>query len=329
MSEHKKEDSKVVTPETIKRLARDVRQIRKSPLTTDGIYYHHDEDNILKGYAMIIGPSETVYENGYYFFEFEYPHDYPSSPPLVSFRTNQDRVRFNPNLYTTGKVCISLLNTWRGEQWTSCQTISSVLLTLCTLFTNEPLLNEPGIERRNKDFKPYNRIIEYANIDIALFNIVEKSPKLYLSWFDIFYDNIIETFKTNLPSIQKNIESIVKRNKPLLKGNDKVVSVHIYRMSLPLDYNNIIERFNTLFKKYSNLEQLKSWKPIPLIKLPATEKRDYEETLNLLDQLTADNTIIKISDTEPPPTPKKITKPKTTKILIKKKIDSKKSKGVN
>ena len=27
-------------------------------------------------------------------------------------------VRFNPNLYSDGKVCLSLLGTWHGEGWT-------------------------------------------------------------------------------------------------------------------------------------------------------------------------------------------------------------------
>ena len=52
--------------------------------------------------------------------------DYPHSPPQVTYWTNGDNIRFNPNLYKCGKVCVSLLNTWRGDQWTSCQTISSV-----------------------------------------------------------------------------------------------------------------------------------------------------------------------------------------------------------
>ena len=41
-------DTSFVSPETVKRLARDVRQLLKSPLTSNGIYYIHDEDNILK-----------------------------------------------------------------------------------------------------------------------------------------------------------------------------------------------------------------------------------------------------------------------------------------
>ena len=73
--------------------------------------------------------------------------------------TNDGTTRFHPNLYRNGKVCISILNTWKGEQWTSCQTIKSVLLMLVTLFHNKPLLNEPGFTERHRSFIPYNNII--------------------------------------------------------------------------------------------------------------------------------------------------------------------------
>lgn len=110
-----------IPKETIQRLIKDVRQIIKNPLIEQGIYYVHDETNMMKGYAMIVGPSDTPYFGGFYFFEFTYPADYPHSPPRVNYCTNGDNIRFNPNLYCSGKVCISLLNTWRGDQWTSCQ----------------------------------------------------------------------------------------------------------------------------------------------------------------------------------------------------------------
>ena len=44
-----------------KRLLKDVIDIVKHPLNKDGIYYQHDQTNMLKGYAMIIGPSDTIY----------------------------------------------------------------------------------------------------------------------------------------------------------------------------------------------------------------------------------------------------------------------------
>ena len=135
-----------ISKNTQKRLLKDVVDIMKNNLSSQGIYYLHDEENILKGYAMIFGPPDTPYENGVYFFDLNFPHNYPYSPPKLKYLTNNGKTRFNPNLYKSGKVCLSLLNTWKGEQWTSCQTIRSVLLTLVTVLNENPLINEPGIK---------------------------------------------------------------------------------------------------------------------------------------------------------------------------------------
>mmetsp|Transcript_10330 Transcript_10330/g.30927 ORF Transcript_10330/g.30927 Transcript_10330/m.30927 type:complete len:103 (-) Transcript_10330:836-1144(-) len=46
------------------------------------------------------------------------PDDYPQSPPRVrNMTTGAGRVRFNPNLYANGKVCLSILGTWKGPGW--------------------------------------------------------------------------------------------------------------------------------------------------------------------------------------------------------------------
>jgi ubiquitin-protein ligase len=164
--------------ETMKRLLKDVKRIIKNPLTDQGIYYIHDDSDMMKGYAMIVGPSETPYFGGFYFFEFKFPQDYPHSPPKVKYCTNGNNIRFNPNLYSCGKVCISILNTWTGDQWTSCQTISTVLLTLCSLLCPNPLLNEPGVIRSHRDMSSYNDIIEFSNISIAVCDIVSKKKNV-------------------------------------------------------------------------------------------------------------------------------------------------------
>ena len=78
----------VISKDTIQRLLRDVRDIIKNPLNDNGIYYVHDDEDMLKGYALIIGPSETPYFGGNYFFEFKYPMDYTHSPPQVTYCTN-------------------------------------------------------------------------------------------------------------------------------------------------------------------------------------------------------------------------------------------------
>lgn len=191
----------IIKKQTINRLLKDIKQIIKNPLTDQGIYYVHDDTDLLKGYAMIVGPSDTPYFGGFYFFEFSYPTDYPHSPPRVKYCTNGNNIRFNPNLYRNGKVCISLLNTWEGDQWTSCQTITTILLTLCSILCKDPLLNEPGITIEHSDMKNYTEIVCFSNINIAICDILSKKPSIYMPFFDNFYIFAKESFLNNYDTI--------------------------------------------------------------------------------------------------------------------------------
>lgn len=65
---------------------------------------------------MIAGPEGTPYSDGLFEFDVFLPLQYPNTPPLMTLRTTAGgRVRFNPNLYNNGKVCLSLLGTWAGR----------------------------------------------------------------------------------------------------------------------------------------------------------------------------------------------------------------------
>lgn len=76
--------------------------------------------------------------------------EYPSKPPEVVARTtNGGRCRFNPNIYACGKVCLSILGTWRGksgEEWSSAQGLQSLLWSIQSLMSKDPYANEPGYE---------------------------------------------------------------------------------------------------------------------------------------------------------------------------------------
>jgi ubiquitin-conjugating enzyme E2 Z len=234
--------------ETITRLLKDVKQIIKNPLTDNGIHYIHDEVDMLKGYALIVGQPDTPYFGGNYFFELTYPSDYPHSPPKVKYWTNGNNIRFNPNLYVCGKVCISLLNTWRGDQWTSCQTISTVLLTLCTLLCSDPLLNEPGVDKKHADLNSYDEIIQYANIDIAVCDIIEKKPGVFVPFFENFYHFIKENFIKNY---DKLLEFAEKKNIEFNK-EAKNYKTGFYSMNVNVDYNKLIEKL----QKTKNASQI-------------------------------------------------------------------------
>jgi len=234
--------STFIKKETIQRLLKDVKQILKNPLTDQGIYYIHDDTDMLKGYAMIVGPSETPYFGGYYFFEFVFPVDYPHTPPKVKYCTNGNNIRFNPNLYTCGKVCVSLLNTWRGEQWTSCQSISTILLTLCTLLCKNPLLNEPGINNRHQDLFNYNEIIEFANLNIGVCDILYKKEGVYLPFFENFYPFIKEHFVKNYEEL---LSFATKKNTDL-NSQEVNFKTGIYSINIMVNYNIIIDRLKEI-----------------------------------------------------------------------------------
>ena len=78
---------------------------------------------------------------------------YPNVPPKVNLQTTgKGEVRFNPNLYNCGKVCLSLLGTWsgaQGETWNEqTSTLLQVLVSIQSLiFVKDPYYNEPGYER--------------------------------------------------------------------------------------------------------------------------------------------------------------------------------------
>lgn len=234
--------------DNIKRLQKDIIDIIKNPLTDNGIYYSHDDTNMLKGYAVVFGPDDSIYRYGAYIFEFKFPTNYPYSPPKLNYMTNDGMTRFHPNLYRNGKVCISILNTWKGEQWTSCQSIRSILLMLVTLLHNKPLLNEPGIKETHSSFKPYNKIITYKNLEIAILRNVTKKNK---------YNDIIQNLLIyHKKHIQENKDKILEyisslKNKKEFKSGPVEQKTSIYGMKIMVDYQKLYNDFLNYFNNSS------------------------------------------------------------------------------
>ena len=233
-----KNGSVFISKETVSRLTKDIVYIAKNPLEDHGIYYTHDECDMLKGYAMIVGPSDTPYFGGYYLFEFAFPYDYPYSPPKLTYLTNDGNVRFNPNLYTNGKVCISILNTWHGEQWSSCQTISSILLTLCTVLNKNPLINEPGITVNHPEISKYNLSIEFSNIAVAICDQIDKT-RIY-SCSGMFYPAMKQHFLTNYDKILAFIENKIQEDNP---ASGQMIGIGFYNMRVFIDYKLLRDKW--------------------------------------------------------------------------------------
>ncbi len=230
-----KNEKIVLSKETVTRLLSDVKDLIKNPLTDENIVYIHDDLDMLKGYALILGPPDCLYWGGAYLFEFNFPTNYPYSPPKVVYCTNDGITRFNPNLYRNGKVCVSILNTWKGEQWTSCQTIRSVLMTLVTLFHSDPIINEPGFQKNDKEAASYNKILEYKNYEVAIVGMLTK--KYLPNQFALFHCFIKEYFMKNAEAYKEKLE------KKMADTKREKVAIRLYTMCAEIDYKKLYNYF--------------------------------------------------------------------------------------
>lgn len=146
------------------------------------VFVRADEDRMDLMKALITGPCDTPYDSGCFEFHIFFPSNYPNCPPLVNLETTGGAsVRFNPNLYNCGKVCLSLLGTWsgaEGENWNKdTSTLLQVLISVQSLiFVAQPYYNEPGYERQmgtrtgEEQSKKYNENIRLAAVEWAMLN---------------------------------------------------------------------------------------------------------------------------------------------------------------
>jgi len=146
---------------------------------------------LLSGPADVLDPThETPYALGLFEFHVFIPAEYPSVPPLVNLQTTGGgMVRFNPNLYSDGKVCLSLLGTWHGEGWTppsassSGSTLLQVLVSIQSIImVPKPYFNEPGYaeeentpagEQRSRE---YNEDLRLQTMRYAMRDMIKCPP---------------------------------------------------------------------------------------------------------------------------------------------------------
>lgn len=185
-----------------KRLIADIQQISHSKDKYDNkhqYYYEFDEVNMNKGHLLILGVENSPYFGGFYFFETNFPSDFPFSPPKLKFLSNDHKTRFNPNLYRPninptydGKVCLSILNTWGESTWSQVQRFSSVIETMrAHLFHDKPLINEPGYSESNPQNEIYSRILTYENLNFNVYHNIVHTPEYALPFKQVMVDNFL------------------------------------------------------------------------------------------------------------------------------------------
>lgn len=178
------------TKPKLRKLAKETQELANGQLPValeSSIVVRLDSERPDKMRAMITGPFDTPYAAGCFVFDIYFPGDYPQKPMMVQFdTTGGGRIRFNPNLYADGKVCLSLLGTWHGsaaeEKWNPKQsTLFQVLVSIqAMILVDEPMYNEPGFEgirgtpEGNAKSKAYNEEIRLHTMRWAMLAHLRK-----------------------------------------------------------------------------------------------------------------------------------------------------------
>ena len=153
----------------------------------------------------------------------------------------------HPNLYRSGKICISILNTWKGDQWTSCQNIQTILLTILSLFTPNPLLNEPGIRENNSYINKYNSVINFISIKFNALDQIINLEKNNPIFYEHFIEHIIPIFKNNIDFYKKKIECLQTNN------NNEMVHLSIYNFNYYIDYDDLLHNVDHKINSVLNI----------------------------------------------------------------------------
>jgi ubiquitin-protein ligase len=116
---------------------------------------------------------------------------YGQQPPrLLLETTGSNTMRFSPNLYRSGKVCLSLLGTWEGsepgETWSTGSSLLQVLVSIQSMvMTSRPIECEPGEQGHGAaaDAKNagYVAIIRYGTVRHAMLGQLEQPSPLFAS----------------------------------------------------------------------------------------------------------------------------------------------------
>lgn len=121
----------------------------------EGAYVRTWESSLDCLRLLLIGPLDTPYELAPFVFDFYLDSLFPDEPPQVHFHSwTNGQGPCNPNLYQDGKVCLSLLGTWPGndqnDSWTPKSTVLQVIVSLLGLvLVKEPYYSKsrPAPER--------------------------------------------------------------------------------------------------------------------------------------------------------------------------------------
>ena len=234
----------------------------------EGVYFYWNPDSIDRDYKqLLIGPEDTPYEGGFFFFEATFCDQYPLYPMKMSAKTQGLGFRQHPNYYTEGKCCLSILNTWQGPPWSPALKISKVALTMKSIFTKNPLQNEPGYASKPASdpiCMTYEIQVEYWTLLVAVIHMLREPPR----GFEVFLPICREFFMNNYQKYMERINNL----RPINLSTHKV-----YNCSLAITKHQLRLEYEDMYKILTNLT-----KPAKPIQTPSNAGSANNETTSVL-----------------------------------------------
>lgn len=103
--------------------------VSASPIADNVMTWYHcpslgfaHRANMCRRNAVIIGPSDTPFEDGTFRLVMHFEEQYPNKPPGVKFISQM----FHPNVYGTGELCLDILQ----NRWSPTYDVAAILTSI-------------------------------------------------------------------------------------------------------------------------------------------------------------------------------------------------------
>jgi ubiquitin-protein ligase len=281
----------MTTNVTNKRLLKEIntlytQQYNKNNILDNDYLVYLNEANTNIVHAIIKSPHESVYRHKFIRLDFNIPHDYPHSPPSVTF-INKDNVRIHPNMYEDGKCCATILNTWPSdnEKWTSSMGIETILIMFHSFLDNNPYTYEPG----GRDDPSYTDYVLYQTWKTCLFDYLDdyEQPEIFIEFMQKYIIKNINAIYTYIYSLSYQY--------PFDYYETPCFEIDLFLV----DYLSIVKLIESHYRKIIFTTSHVHIQPV--LQVATNEFRNFDYNCNIcfdtLEDITTPNVTLKCSHT--------------------------------
>lgn len=165
-------------------------------------------DNLSRLEALVIGPPDTPYQGAFMYIKINLPSNYPFDVPKFKFCTPEvEPCYMHPNMYSNGKICLSIINTWASNEWNAGATLENVLVTIQSRLTCNPIIYEPGHETVDPvsiEATTYELVASYKAFDVGVLKFLTRKdvPAEIMTFARQYFMTHLDMYERTLQKIR-------------------------------------------------------------------------------------------------------------------------------